>query len=66
MRDLRPGSPLRVARVKSGWKLGALAAKVGLTPNGLYRIETEIVKQPKLATRKAIAKALGVAESTLF
>ncbi len=66
MPERRPGSRLRVQRVKAGYRLGALAAKVGLSDNGLYRIESGRTKEPKLATRTALATVLGVAQADLF
>jgi transcriptional regulator with XRE-family HTH domain len=66
MPDLKPATPLRVARVRAGWRLGALAAKVGLNETSLWRIEAGRTKKPKSKTRKALAKVLGVAESNLF
>jgi transcriptional regulator with XRE-family HTH domain len=37
-----------------------------VSDNGLYRIESGRTKKPKDATRRALAKALGVAQSKLF
>jgi transcriptional regulator with XRE-family HTH domain len=66
MADLKPATPLKVARIRAGWRGPDLAAAVGLSENGLYRIETGRTKKPKSKTRRALANVLGVAESNLF
>jgi DNA-binding XRE family transcriptional regulator len=65
MSDRIPGSPLRVARVRAGWKQGALAAAVGLNVTSLWRIEAGRSK-PKLKTRQKLAAVLKVKEAVLF
>jgi len=64
--DRKPASKLRLTRVAKGWPQAVLAAKVGLNRRSLYQIESGQTKTPKLATRKALAKALGVSVSKLF
>ncbi len=66
MPDLKPATPLRVARVRAGWRLGALAAKVGLNETSLWRIEAGRTKKPTPDHRRRLAKVLGVTESQLF
>jgi transcriptional regulator with XRE-family HTH domain len=66
MRKPVPPTGLCAVRLMKGWRRGALADAVGLAPCSLYRIETGKTKQPKLATRRALTKVLGVAESKLF
>jgi ribosome-binding protein aMBF1 (putative translation factor) len=66
MADRVPGSPLRTARVRAGWRLGALAIKVGLNENTLYRIEAGRTKKPKSKTRQKLAAVLKVKEAVLF
>jgi transcriptional regulator with XRE-family HTH domain len=64
--DRVPGSPVRTARVRAGWRLGALAVNVGLNENTLYRIESGRTKKPKQETRQKLAAVLKVSESVLF
>lgn len=66
MPDLKPASRLRLARVAKGWRIGALAHEIGVPASTLWRIETGSIKEPRQTIRKALAKALGVAESKLF
>ncbi len=66
MPDRVPGSPLRVARVRAGWRLAALAAKVGLNETSLWRIEAGRTKKPKQVTRRRLAAVLKVKEAVLF
>ena len=66
MADRVPGSPLRVARVRAGWRLGALATKVGLNETSLWRIEAGRTKNLKLKTRQKLAAVLKVKEADLF
>lgn len=66
MADRVPGSPLRTARVRAGWRLGALATKVGLNENTLYRIESGRTSHPSSKTRQKLAAELGVGEAVLF
>lgn len=66
MRDPVPPSPLRAARLLAGWRVPALAAAVGLSENGLYRIESGRTKMPTPDHRRRLAAVLGVAESELF
>lgn len=54
-----PGSALRVARVRAGWRVGALATAAGINPATLWRIETGRTKNLKDKTRKALAAKLG-------
>jgi transcriptional regulator with XRE-family HTH domain len=66
MPDLKPATPLRVARVRAGWRLGALADKVGLNETSLWRIEAGRTKKPKSKTRQKLAAVLKVKEAVLF
>ncbi len=67
MADRVPGSPLRVARVRAGWRLHELAKEVGLKSEiSLWRIETGRTKNPTPEHRRRIAEKLGVSEATLF
>jgi transcriptional regulator with XRE-family HTH domain len=66
MPDLKPATPLRVARVRAGWRGPDLAAAASLNENTLYRIESGRTLQPRSATRKALAAVLGVSEAVLF
>jgi len=66
MPDRVPGSPLRVARVRAGWRLGVLAAAVGLSESGYWRIESGNTKKPKDKTRQKLAAVLKVREADLF
>jgi transcriptional regulator with XRE-family HTH domain len=66
MLDRRPGSPLRVARVRAGWGVGELAKAIGVPESTLWRIETEVIKEPRQGIRKALAKVLGVPASKPF
>jgi transcriptional regulator with XRE-family HTH domain len=66
MRDLKPATPLRIARVRAGWRGPDLAAAVGLTENGLYRIESGRTKMPTPDHRRRLAAVLKVSEAVLF
>lgn len=66
MADRVPGSPLRTARVRAGWRLGALAKKIDLNENTLYRIESGRTLSPSSKTRQKLAAALKVKEAVLF
>jgi transcriptional regulator with XRE-family HTH domain len=66
MPDPKPATPLRTYRVRAGWRLGALAIKVGLNENTLYRIEVGLTRTPKAKTREKLAAALKVSEGVLF
>ncbi len=61
-----PGSPLRVARVRAGFRLHELAKKIDLNENTLYRIESGRTLRPTPKTRQKLAVILGVSEGDLF
>lgn len=66
MPDLKPATPLRTERVRAGWRLGALAKKIDLNENTLYRIESGRTSHPSSKTRQKLAGVLGVSEAALF
>jgi transcriptional regulator with XRE-family HTH domain len=67
MPDRVPGSPLRVARVRAGWRLHDLAKEVGLKSEiSLWRIETGRTKNPTPEHRRRLAAVLKVKEAVLF
>ncbi len=66
MRDPIPPTGLRAARLMKGWRVIDLAKAIHVAESTVWRIETGAIKQPRLGVRKALAKALGVAESKLF
>ena len=63
---LKPATPLRVARVRAGYRGPDLAAAADLNENTLYRIETGRTKKPTLKTRRKLAAVLKVSEAALF
>jgi transcriptional regulator with XRE-family HTH domain len=64
--DRKPASRLRLARIARGYPQAVLAAKVGLNRRSLYEIESGRTRNPKLATRQRLARALGIAQGQLF
>ena len=66
MPDPIPPTGLRKARLMKGWRIGALADEIGVPASTLWRIETGVIKEPRLGIRRALAKALGVSEAKLF
>jgi transcriptional regulator with XRE-family HTH domain len=66
MPDLKPATPLRLARVRAGWRLDALAKKIDLNENTLYRIESGRTSHPSSKTRQKLAAVLKVSEAVLF
>lgn len=66
MADLKPASPLRLARVRAGWRGPDLAEAVEMNENTLYRIETGRTKMPTPEHRRRLADVLGVSEADLF
>jgi len=66
MADLKPATPLRTARVRAGWRLGALAKAISLNENTLYRIESGRTSRPSSKTRQKLVGVLGVSEAVLF
>ncbi len=66
MPDLKPATPLRLARVRAGWRGPDLAAAARLNENTLYRIETGRTKNPTPEHRRRLAAVLGVKEAVLF
>ncbi len=66
MPDLKPARPLRLARVRAGWRIGALAQAIDVAETTLWRLETGLTKEPSQKTRTALGTVLGVAPSKLF
>jgi transcriptional regulator with XRE-family HTH domain len=66
MPDLKPATPLRLARIRAGWRGPDLAAAVDMNENTLYRIETGRTRMPTPAHRRRLAEKLGVKEADLF
>ena len=50
---------LTKARSAKGWSIPELAHYTGLTPPGVYRIESGVTRSLREATRKKLEKALG-------
>lgn len=51
---------LTKARLEKGWSVPELAHAAGLTPPGVYRIESGVTRNLREATRKKLEKALEV------
>jgi len=66
MAEHKPASRLRLARVAKGFGVGELAEAINVAESTLYRIETGVIKEPSVKTRRALAKALGVRPEALF
>jgi transcriptional regulator with XRE-family HTH domain len=49
-----------------GWGIKALADAIGIEESTLWRLESGATKAPKVETRVALAKVLGVSEPMLF
>jgi len=66
MRKPVPPRGLRAVRLMKGWGIKALAEAIGIEESTLWRLESGATKAPKVATRVALAKALGVSDAALF
>lgn len=60
------GSRLRAARLAAGHSQATLAVRAGIGRATVERIETGRSPRPRLATRRVIADALGVAVADLW
>jgi DNA-binding XRE family transcriptional regulator len=65
-RKLRPASKLRLARITAGWRLGDLAAAVGINKSTLYRLEMGQIAHPSEPKQQALSSLLGVSSAKLF
>jgi transcriptional regulator with XRE-family HTH domain len=61
----RPGSALRIARVRAGYGVRELATLAGINRSTLWRLETG-KRQPEDETQKKLSKALGMPAPELF
>ena len=59
------GKKIRELRVKAGVTQEDLARRVGVTVHTIWRLENDPRVNPRLATLRAVAKALGVALSEI-
>jgi transcriptional regulator with XRE-family HTH domain len=66
MRKPVPPHGLRAVRLMKGWGIKALADAIGIEESTLWRLESGATKAPKVETRVALAKVLGVSEPMLF
>jgi transcriptional regulator with XRE-family HTH domain len=60
------GQRVRFARHARGWSLGQLAARCGLHPQVLGRIERGLTRAPRMTTISTLARALNIEPSWLL